>query len=577
MGRRAIVAGVALAAVAAGVFTARVAGDDSAYSFARSSTVGIVALLGAGWLLVAIGLASWSRRRHASFGLLLSAAGFTWFLLEWNNPAIDSALAFTFGVALGVACPALIAHAMLLHLGDRFASVFDRPVVVFAYVANVLVLGVLPALLSDPRANGCAECPGDLLAVGDYPEGAAHLQRIGVYLGLAWSSAAAALMLWKLVWSSGATQRAGWPILLAGALYFAVVAATFEAWRRDGFLATAAAERRLWLGEAAALSAIALTAGWGMARVRRARSAMARLVVELARSTPAGSLRDVLADTVGDPALALAYPIDGSERLVDADGRPVDFAAHHDRTWLVREGHAVAVLAHASGALDDEDLVEEVTRAARLGLEHERLQAEVRARLADLRASRARIVAAGDAERRRLERDLHDGAQQRLVGLSLSLRLLRLQLASVADSEVLARLDEAARELTKATVELRELAHGIFPAVLADEGLAAAVEALAEEGRLPVSIRGLPEERFPPAVETAAYTVVVEASRIAAGGITVHAERIGEALVIEVETQPETLDLVELEDRIGAVDGRLTVERRTAGNVTVRAELPCAS
>jgi len=157
------------------------------------------------------------------------------------------------------------------------------------------------------------------------------------------------------------------------------------------------------------------------------------------------------------------------------------------------------------------------------------------------------------------------------------LRLLRLQLASEADPEVLARLDEAARELTEATVELRELAHGIFPAVLADEGLAAAVEALAEEGRLPVSIRGLPEERFPPAVETAAYTVVVEASRIAAGGITVHAERIGEALVIEVETQPEALDLVELEDRIGAVDGRLTVERRTAGNVTVRAELPCAS
>jgi signal transduction histidine kinase len=197
------------------------------------------------------------------------------------------------------------------------------------------------------------------------------------------------------------------------------------------------------------------------------------------------------------------------------------------------------------------------------------LQAEARAQLEDLRSSRARIIEAGDAERRRLERDLHDGAQQRLVGLSLALRLLRSQLG--ADHELVARLDEVEAELRRAVAELRELAHGIHPAVLSDEGLAAAVEALAEDA--PIRIAALPQQRFPVAVETAAYLVVAEAAK--AGAARVSAERQDAALVVDVEAEAEPEGLVDLEDRVGALDGRLDVERAGDGGVRIRAEIPC--
>ena len=199
----------------------------------------------------------------------------------------------------------------------------------------------------------------------------------------------------------------------------------------------------------------------------------------------------------------------------------VELDIRQEQTRLIQDGQAAAVLSHAPGLLDDDQLVENVATAARLALENERLQAEVQARLVELRESRARIVEAGDAERKRLERDLHDGAQQRLVGLSLSLRLARLQLATGAAPDAVARLDRAESELREAIVELRELAHGIFPAVLADEGLAAAVEALAEDGRVPIRIRSLPEGRFALGVETAAYTVVAEAVRATTSGVAV--------------------------------------------------------
>jgi signal transduction histidine kinase len=300
-------------------------------------------------------------------------------------------------------------------------------------------------------------------------------------------------------------------------------------------------------------------------------------VVDLSRSPPPGGLRDALAELVGDPELVLAFPFGDSDRLVDTQGRAIELAADQQRTALIRDGRPVAVLGHAPGLLGDEELVDEVAAAARLALENERLQAEVRARLEELRTSRARIVESADAERKRLERDLHDGAQQRLVGLALSVRLARAQLSQTADAATLAPLEEAEAELRLAVTELRELAHGIFPAVLADEGLAAAIEALAEDGRIPIRIGTLPEGRFASAVETAAYTVVAEAARTAPGGIAVRAARSGDLLVVQVDTpNGGVLELVQLEDRVGAVDGRLAVETRN-GHTTIRAELPCES
>src|SRR5262249_7585796 len=149
-----------------------------------------------------------------------------------------------------------------------------------------------------------------------------------------------------------------------------------------------------------------------------------------------GGLRDALAAIVGDPTLELAYPLEHSDRLVDPQGHPVVLSESKQQTTLVGGGRPRAVAAHPPGLLDDEQLASEGPPAARPARENERLQAEVAARLEELRRSRARIVEAGDTERRRLERDLHDGAQQHLVGLSLSLRLLRSRLPAGAHPQL---------------------------------------------------------------------------------------------------------------------------------------------
>ena len=156
---------------------------------------------------------------------------------------------------------------------------------------------------------------------------------------------------------------------------------------------------------------------WIRARYRRAE--VARLIVDGAESSVPGELRARLGRLLGDPSLEIGYPLAGG-RLVDADGRTIALAG--DVTPLVRKGETVALLSHRRGLLEDPTLAEEVAGAARLALEHERLQAELRAELEELRASRTRVVAAADEERHRLERDLHDGAQQRLVALSLQPR-----------------------------------------------------------------------------------------------------------------------------------------------------------
>ena len=179
-------------------------------------------------------------------------------------------------------------------------------------------------------------------------------------------------------------------------------------------------------------------------------------------------------------------------------------------TVLEYGGERFAALDHDPFLYEDRELLEAVGAAARLAVENSRLQAQLRAQLAEVRASRARIVAAGDAERRRLERDLHDGAQQRLLGIRLALRLARSRVGH-DDAEVQELLQEADTELMTGLDELRALARGIHPAVLTDEGLAAALASLARRAAIPVEIRAVPEERLAAPVEAAAYFVASEA------------------------------------------------------------------
>ena len=257
-------------------------------------------------------------------------------------------------------------------------------------------------------------------------------------------------------------------------------------------------------------------------------------------------------------------------------------------TTMVRhEGATVAALVHDPRLKEQPDLLETVSAAAGLAVENQRLDAALRARVEELRRSRARIVEAGYAARRRLERDLHDGAQQRLVALALDLRLARSKLekdpAAVAEL-----LDASIAELSQATEELRELARGIHPALLTDRGLGAALDALATRAPLPVELADVPAERLPEPVETAAYFVVAEAlTNVAkyadATHATVSVERANGTLRVEVTddgvggADPAAgTGLRGLEDRLAALDGRLVVSSPAGSGTIVRAEVPCA-
>jgi PAS domain S-box-containing protein len=206
---------------------------------------------------------------------------------------------------------------------------------------------------------------------------------------------------------------------------------------------------------------------------------------------------------------------------------------------------------------------------------------------AELRASRARIVAAADAARRRLERDLHDGAQQHLVGLALTLRLARRKVSD--DDEAAELLDEAIGDLAAATSELRELARGLHPAVLTEGGLEPALRGLAKRATVPVRIEGAPEGRLPALVEITAYFVVAEAltnvARYAeAHSASVRVSQAGDVLVVEVRDDgrggadpARGSGLRGLDDRVSALGGRLQVDSPTGSGTTLRAELPCVS
>jgi signal transduction histidine kinase len=559
------------AGLALGAFSLIVARDDPTFSFAGTSPGGAVALLGAGWALLACALAFWGRRPGNAFGPILVAASGAWFVAEWDNPGVGSAVFFTIGLVLYAACAPLVAWAMLAYPSGRLASWGERLGIGVALAGAVLVLGLLPTLFLDPAATGCAQCPENLVLVSDKQGLFDDLNRVGVQLGLAWSVLLVAVAGWRLGRSSPVRRRVVAPVVLAGCAYLGLVATTFAASLDRGLVESGELERRLWLGQAAALAAVAAAVAWGLFRTRRMRSSLARLVVELGESAAPGRLRDGLAEALADPGLEIAYPVGGG-RYADASGRPVELTLGDGRatTPLIRDGRPVAVLVHRAGLLDNPELIEEVASAARLALENERLQAEARAQLEDLRSSRTRIIEAGDAERQRLERDLHDGAQQRLVGLALALRLLQTRLGP-DDDRKLGLLIEAESELGLAIAELRELAHGIHPAVLTDEGLAAAVEALAED--VPLRVGDLPQERFSPVVETAAYLVVAETAK--AGAASVRAERREGALVVDVEAEAEPEELVDLEDRVGALDGCLDVEQDADGGVRIRAEIPC--
>jgi signal transduction histidine kinase len=326
---------------------------------------------------------------------------------------------------------------------------------------------------------------------------------------------------------------------------------------------------------------------WGLLSTRLARSAVGDLVIELQRRLPPGELRASLARTLGDPSLDLLYALDGGQGWVGADGRPQSLpgSGQQARTVTVVEhaGHPLAALIHDPAL--DQGLVRAAAAAAGMTIENERLQAQVRAQLEEVLASRQRIVEAGDRERRRVERNLHDGAQQRLVTLALSLAMLRDR--DGADPSTAAALAAAAAELKRAIEELRELARGIHPGILTEEGLPAAVEALADRSSFPVRVRADFDGRLPEPIEAIGYFVVAEslanvAKHASASGARVALSRRNGHLRVEVADDgvggadaSRGSGLRGLEDRVCAVRGSFRVETAPGGGTRVLAEIPC--
>jgi signal transduction histidine kinase len=322
----------------------------------------------------------------------------------------------------------------------------------------------------------------------------------------------------------------------------------------------------------------------GLLRGRLAEAdAVSSLVARLGQAPKPDVLRAALADALGDPSLALAYWLPDQGRFVDAAGHRLELP---DAGWTEVElqGRRIGALVHHPALAEQPQLVRTAGAAAALALENQRLSAELRARIEELRASRARLVEAGDAERRRLERDLHDGAQSRLVALALKLRLARMQAEPGSRAAML--LEESSAELQASLDELRELARGIHPAVLTDRGLATALRALADRAAVPVEIEGVPSEPLPPAAETAVYFVVAEAltnvakyARAQTATVTLTLTA-GEVAVEVADDGVGGADAASgsglrgLSDRVAALDGRLELTSPPGGGTRVRARIP---
>jgi len=546
----------------------------------RGTWAAFAAALGGSF--VGTGLYAWWRRPHNRSGALMTWVGFLWFLaaLPFSDvPAIFIAGQFT--AALPIAG---LAHLALAVPSGRLASRYQRRLIASGYLTATLIQvpGIL--FLDTRRDSICDGCPGNPILL----QANAGIADAGAAIVNVCAVAVLALVTYELVRgvrrARGAEREVYAPVAYAGAATLSAFAFLFGSALIGG---PGASVLRILAFATFLTVPYAFLAGVLRGRLSRA-TAVAELVESLGQADGArASLRDSIAAALADSSLMLAYWVSEAGAYVDADGRPVTLPQDGDdraATAIERGGEPLAVVIHDAALADERDLVRAVGGAAALTLENERLSAELRARINELRASRARLVQAGDDARRRLERDLHDGAQQRLVALALNLQLAR----SSSDLETArGRIEEASDELNAATAELRELARGIHPAVLTDRGLGVAVDALAGRAQVPVTVSGTDLERLSPPVEATAYFVVAEAltnvARYArASRAEVALERLDGSLAVEVRDDgiggadpARGSGLRGLADRVAALDGRLTVTSEHGAGTIVRVELPC--
>jgi signal transduction histidine kinase len=569
-----------VAALAHGLGALAVArGPGEFTTYAGRSNLAAAFAVAAGLALVAAGLVRSFARGAGRIGDLALFAGAVWFAPFWAGWRDGPPLALSLGtLATGFAFP-LLFHLVLAYPTGRLRSSGERALVVAVYLeAALAALG--RALFRDPFFDPrCWDnCTANVFLVRSLPRVARGIHDADLWFGAAAGAALATVCIWRIATASAPARRTLSPVLAGGvALAAATIARSVALERRPLEDPSDPAFLAIFVAGCAAVTVLALGLPWADLRARVQRRSVARIVAELGEAPPGGSLETALARALRDPELRIAYWLPDSRRYVDARGRPVEepfSPPGRAVTPLVRDGRRVAVIEHAA---DVAELEREIGAAVRLALENERLQAEVLAQLHDLRVSRARIVETGDAERRRLERDLHDGAQQRLLALSYDLRVACAAAEADGDVETAALLTEATGDAQTALSELRELAQGIHPAILTEAGLGPALASLADAAPFAIEIADTAEERYPAAIETTAYVVVAEAiddaARRGARYAAVSALRDDERLVVKVEDDgsERTSTMTHVADRVGAVGGRLEVEP-----TTLRADIPCA-
>jgi signal transduction histidine kinase len=321
---------------------------------------------------------------------------------------------------------------------------------------------------------------------------------------------------------------------------------------------------------------------------RMARGGVADLAVRVASPAQPDAVRRELRRVLHDPQLDVCYWVPASMRYVDADGHPADLgqlrAGRLEIPVTGSDGRTkLAVILIDPSAGRDQLLLEGALSASRMALENERLQADLRTQLAETRESRARLLEHGLAERRALERNLHDGAQARLVGLAARLAAIR---AGTADAAVTSALDHAGRELLLALGQLRDLARGILPGILSQSGIGPAVEVVVEGLPIQVSLN-MTARRYRPAIEATTYFVICEAlaNTVKHAGCRSADVRVWEAnqiLHVRVQdqgrggAQPGSPGLAALADRVEAVGGDISIDSPPGVGTTLRARIPCA-
>ncbi len=519
------------------------------------------------------GMVAWRRRPDSAFGPLMILAGFItqMSMLQWTSLPLPN--------TIGQLCDLLVAavwlHIFLAYPTGRLAGGAERVVVVVGYVAALGLQVVILAL------GGFDD--NHLLSVVKRPHAAEAVENVQLLVLSALALIGVGL-LWGRWRSLPRWQRRrptqiviecfGLSLVMLAAL---LVAGAFQL---PGFEVI-----RLVTFGVAGLAPLAFLAG--LLDARLAKAGVGELLVQL-RTDPTPDLQALLAQALRDPTLSLIYWLPQYGSWADQDGNPTSLPRSDNGrrvTFVKQNGEQIAALIYDAGLGDEPELVEAVSAAAGIALENGRLEAELRARLQELQGSRSRVVEAQQNERRRLERNLHDGAQQRLVALALELGLLAEKANN--DPATQERLKRARGEVAESLDELRDIARGLHPAVVSGHGLAIALESLAAVTPLEVHLKtdGLP--RLPEQLEVAAYYVVSEsltnaAKHAQADTVTVEVGVTTDTLIVEIvddgiggADSERGTGLRGLADRIEALNGHLRVWSSVGKGTRVRAEIPC--